>query len=276
MKNLILRSVTGLLFITIIIAGIFVSQHTFFALFALVTGVTLHEFYKITSNGKLSTSALIPNILGGVYLYAILFLQQSQQSPIATTQLFAPYLFYFIYTMVYQLYAKQANPIEEWAKAFLGHLYIAVPMGLLSHIAYQNSALGVVYCPFLMLAFYVFIWVNDSGAYLVGVTCGKHRLFERISPKKSWEGFFGGLFFAMAAGYVASLFSPTITTMQWIGLALVVSTTSTLGDLCESLLKRTLNVKDSGTLLPGHGGMLDRFDSVLLAAPAAVIYLAYC
>lgn len=178
--------------------------------------------------------------------------------------------------MVYQLYAKQPNPIEVWSKSFLGHLYIAVPLGLLSHIAYQQSEVGVVYCPILMLAFFAFIWINDTGAFVVGVTFGKHRLFERISPKKSWEGFFGGLFFAMVAGYVASLFSPTISTIQWVGLALVVSTTATLGDLCESLLKRTLNVKDSGTLLPGHGGMLDRFDSVLLAAPAAVIYLAYC
>lgn len=276
MKNLILRSLTGLLFISIIVAGIFVSQHTFFAVFALATGITLHEFYKITGKGEVSNSTLIPNILGGVYLYAILFLQQSQQLPMATTKLFAPYLLYFIYTMVYQLYAKRKNPIEEWARSFLGHLYIAVPMGLLSHIAYQNSIEGVVYCPYLMLSFFSFIWINDTGAFLVGVTFGKHRLFERISPKKSWEGFFGGMLFVVAAGYGASLLSPTLTTVQWVGFALVVSITSTLGDLCESLLKRTLTVKDSGTILPGHGGMLDRFDSVLLAAPAAVIYLAYC
>ena len=129
------------------------------------------------------------------------------------------------------------------------------------------------YNALLVIAFFSFIWINDTGAYIVGCTIGKHRLFERISPKKSWEGFFGGLAFSLLLGWVWSTQCSFLNMGQWIGLSAVVSIFSTWGDLCESLLKRTLNVKDSGNILPGHGGLLDRLDSVFLASPATVIYL---
>ena len=119
----------------------------------------------------------------------------------------------------------------------------------------------------------IFIWINDTGAFLVGITIGRHRLFERISPKKSWEGFIGGLIFSFITAWVFSLFYDNFSLIQWLGLSLTISISSTFGDLCESLLKRTIHIKDSGHILPGHGGLLDRFDSVLLAAPAAYIYI---
>ena len=123
------------------------------------------------------------------------------------------------------------------------------------------------------MSFFIFIWINDTGAFLVGITIGHHRLFERISPKKSWEGFAGGLIFSLMTAWIFSLFYDNFSLIQWLGFSLTISISSTFGDLCESLLKRTIHIKDSGHILPGHGGLLDRFDSVLLAAPAAYIYL---
>lgn len=129
------------------------------------------------------------------------------------------------------------------------------------------------YNALMVIAFFSFIWINDTGRLYRGQSAGKHRLFERISPKKSWEGFFGGMIFTMVAGWVWSTQCSFLNTEQWIVLSAIVAIFSTWGDLCESLLKRTLHVKDSGQILPGHGGLLDRLDSVLLATPAAVIYL---
>jgi phosphatidate cytidylyltransferase len=128
--------------------------------------------------------------------------------------------------------------------------------------------------PYILLALFITIWVNDTGAYLVGITLGKHRLFERISPKKSWEGFFGGAIFALISGYVFSLLITEINLIEWLIFSEIVVVFGTFGDLIESLIKRTVHVKDSGNLIPGHGGLLDRFDSLLLAAPAIFIYLS--
>ena len=125
----------------------------------------------------------------------------------------------------------------------------------------------------MLLAVFVTIWVNDTGAYLVGVTLGKHRLFERISPKKSWEGFIGGALFALLSGYIFSLFIPEINLLNWMIFSELIVIFGTFGDLTESLIKRTLEVKDSGNIIPGHGGLLDRFDSMLLAAPVIYLFL---
>jgi phosphatidate cytidylyltransferase len=152
----------------------------------------------------------------------------------------------------------------------MGQGFIALPFSLLSYIFFING-----FQPLILLAVFVTIWVNDTGAYLVGVTLGKHRLFERISPKKSWEGFFGGAFFALISAYVFSLFIKDLSLIQWLIFSEIIVIFGTFGDLAESLLKRTLNMKDSGNVIPGHGGLLDRFDSMLLAAPAVYLFLSF-
>ncbi|MDY4900381.1 MAG: phosphatidate cytidylyltransferase, partial [Sodaliphilus sp.] len=155
-------------------------------------------------------------------------------------------------------------------QSFFCICYVAIPLGLMSTISFSENSM-------LLLSIFIFLWLNDSGAYLVGSTIGKHRLFERISPKKSWEGFWGGLILSVLAGYVMGAYFNDIfhgpSALLFAGWGMVVSIFATLGDLTESLMKRTAGVKDSSHLIPGHGGILDRIDSLLFAVPASLIYL---
>ena len=156
----------------------------------------------------------------------------------------------------------------------MSQMYIALPFAPLNVLAFHTNVTGSAseYNPILPLSIFIFNWVNDTGAYCTGVLFGKHRLFERISPKKSWEGSIGGAVFCVIAAFVMAHFFPFLSLGVWVGLGLVIVVFGTWGDLTESLLKRTLGIKDSGNILPGHGGMLDRFDSSLMAIPAAVVY----
>ena len=158
----------------------------------------------------------------------------------------------------------------------LSQMYIALPFSLLNVLAFNATSDGLVaFNTLLPLSVFIFLWVNDTGAYCAGSLLGRHKLFPRISPGKSWEGSIGGGLFVLAAAYIISIYfdGVLLTTIEWLGLGLVVTVFGTWGDLVESLFKRTLGIKDSGNILPGHGGMLDRFDSALLAIPTAVIYL---
>jgi phosphatidate cytidylyltransferase len=168
-----------------------------------------------------------------------------------------------------ELYRKSATPIANIASSVMGALYVALPMSLLLVIPMLLG--NGEWNPWIII-FYVFIiWANDVFAYLFGITLGKHRLFERISPKKSWEGFFGGLLGAMAMGYVASLVVEA-NAILWIGLALVAALSGVFGDLIESMFKRSIDIKDSGNIIPGHGGWLDRFDALIVSAPFVFVY----
>jgi phosphatidate cytidylyltransferase len=277
LKNLIIRAITGILFIGIIIGAILYSKYTLLALLLVITTLTLTEFYRLIEGSNLPKLTLFVNILGGNYLTLSLYLYASDILPaFSKGVVFIPYLIYFLCCFIIQLYMKDKDPITRWSHSFMGQVYIALPIGLLSFLAFEPSSTFLFYNPWLLLSFFAFIWINDTGAFLVGSAIGKKRLFERISPKKSWEGFWGGIAFNLVLAYILSTQFNVLSQLEWYGLAITVSIFATLGDLCESLLKRTLQIKDSGSILPGHGGMLDRFDSVLLAAPAAVIYLFLC
>ena len=277
MKNLIIRAITGILFIGIIIGAILYSKYTLLALLLVITTLTLTEFYRLMEGNNSQKLALFVNILGGNYLTLSLYLYASDILPAFSKGIiFIPYLIYFLCCFIIQLYMKDKDPITRWSHSFMGQVYIALPIGLLSFLAFEPSSTFLFYNPWLLLSFFAFIWINDTGAFLVGSAIGRKRLFERISPKKSWEGFWGGIIFNLILAYIVSTQFNILNQFEWYGLAITVSIFATLGDLCESLLKRTLQIKDSGSILPGHGGMLDRFDSVLLAAPAAVIYLFLC
>lgn len=265
MNNFIKRTLSGFIFVVIIVGSILLNQYTFAAVFSLICGLTIHEFHKITNN---QTDVNVNDwlaVFGGVTLFISTFLYSSKILPFTV---FFLYGFYLILVLIYELYRQKTNPIHNWAYFILGQTYIALPFSMLNFILYVND-----YRPIILLSVFVTIWVNDTGAYLTGVTFGKHRLFERISPKKSWEGFVGGALSALLSGYLFSKAIPDISLINWFIFSEIIVIFGTFGDLAESLIKRTVGVKDSGDLIPGHGGLLDRFDSMLLAAPAALMYL---
>jgi phosphatidate cytidylyltransferase len=177
------------------------------------------------------------------------------------------YAIFILFTFIVELFKKNTNHIKNIGYTFLGQLYIAVPF-LLAAVLYHRAAI-------VLLALFVIIWANDTFAYLIGSAFGKHKLCERISPKKSWEGFFGGVIGSLAAGFVFSLFVDKMNLYQWLLFALIISIFATLGDLAESVLKRATGVKDSGNIMPGHGGFLDRLDSFLFVVPAVAIFLFF-
>ena len=255
MKNLIIRAITGILFIGIIIGAILYSKYTLLALLLVITTLTLTEFYRLIEGSNSPKITLFVNILGGNYLTLSLYLYASDILPaFSKGVVFIPYLIYFLCCFIIQLYMKDKDPITRWSHSFMGQVYIALPIGLLSFLAFEPSSTFLFYNPWLLLSFFAFIWINDTGAFLVGSAIGKKRLFERISPKKSWEGFWGGIAFNLVLAYILSTQFNVLSQLEWYGLAITVSIFATLGDLCESLLKRTLQIKDSGSILPGHGG----------------------
>ena len=246
-------------------------------LFSIVTGLTIWEFCGLVNDrGDVTVNRFICTVAGVYFFYAMTYFCSDVYGGMAKSVVFIPYLVTIVYLLVAELYLEQEDPIHDWAYTMLSQMYIALPFSLLNVLAFTAAPNGSVsFNTLLPLSVFVFLWVNDSGAYCVGSLLGRHKLFPRISPGKSWEGSIGGAVFVLAAAYAISYFfdGGMLTTMQWLGLGLVVVVFGTWGDLVESLFKRTLGIKDSGSILPGHGGMLDRFDSSLLAIPAAVIYL---
>lgn len=271
MKNLIIRALTGIIFVVVLISAIYIHPIFFLILFCIITGLTLWEFGGLVKHYENANLQRAVNVLGGVYLFIATFVYANG---LTDGKIFLPYLLFIMLTMIAELYYKAPNPINNWAFTLFAQVYCAGSFSMLNFIGAEPGTLGIMsYTPLFIMAIFIFVWLDDTGAYLVGSLIGKHKLFERISPKKSWEGFFGGLILALASSQAFAWFAPEINRMNWLGLAATVVLFGTWGDLIESLLKRTLGVKDSGNVLPGHGGMLDRFDSVMLAVPASYIYI---
>ena len=272
-NNFIQRAVTGVLFVIVLVGCILYSPLSFGILFTIISALSVHEFAQLVSKSSEVSINKTITALGGAYLFLALMSFCTQQS--VGARVFLPYLGLLLYMMITELYLKKKNPTGNCAYSMLSQLYVALPFALLNVLAFQNSpeTSSVTYNPILPLSIFVFIWLSDTGAYCVGSLIGKHRLFERISPKKSWEGSIGGGIFSIASSLGFAHFFPFMPGWQWVGLAIVVVIFGTWGDLTESLMKRQLGIKDSGNILPGHGGMLDRFDSALMAIPAAVVYL---
>ena len=276
MKNFFVRTVTGVIFVAAVVAS-FLRPEAMVLLFSIVTGLTVWEFTGLVNERPgVTVNRFISTVAAVYFFYAMTYFCSDVYGGVAKSVVFIPYLVTVIYLMVSELYLKHADPIQNWAYTMLSQMYIALPFSLLNVLAFTATPQGAVsFNTLLPLSVFVFLWVNDSGAYCVGSLLGRHKLFPRISPGKSWEGSIGGAIFVLVAAWAISRFldSTMLTTLEWLGLGLVVVVFGTWGDLIESLFKRTLGIKDSGNILPGHGGMLDRFDSSLMAIPAAVVYL---
>lgn len=271
-SNFLQRAITGVIFVAVLVGCILGGPISFTILFALISALTINEFGNIVNRMEHTHMNKPISILAGLFL----FLCFGYIGVVTgANEIFIPYLFLILYLFISELYKKQPNPLNNWAYAMMSQIYIALSFALLNVLAYHSSATESVsqYNPILPLSIFIFNWVNDTGAYCTGMLFGKHRLFERISPKKSWEGSIGGAVFSIIAAIVLAHFFTFLSTGVWIGLGLTVVVFGTWGDLTESLMKRTLGIKDSSNILPGHGGMLDRFDSTLMAVPAAVVYL---
>ena len=292
LHSFILRTITAFVLVAVMLAAILYGPYSFAAFFGILTFGILWEFYNLINVSRECHIFRPLHSLGGVLLFGCAFLFSAHKAPAA---IFMCYLAYMMLMFISRLYTRQENPIRELAFIIMGQVYIACPLAMLSSIAFHTSAfpMGEMlkdYCPIFILSLFFFIWINDTGAYLTGMTCSSlmktHKLFPRVSPKKTWEGVWGGLIFAVLLGWGLS-YEPVwnffgielndgvrLSHIQWVGMGLVVSVFSTFGDLIESFVKRSVGVKDSGNILPGHGGLWDRFDSLIMATPAMMIYLA--
>lgn len=292
MNNLLVRALTGVLFVALLVGALIGGPQTFTLLFAVITAAALWEFAtNVNTYAGAQVNRLI-NTMAGVFLFVAFAGFCADMVP---PRAFIPYLISIIYLLVSELYLRAENPLKNWAFAFASQLYIALPFSTLCILAFcfDRQAGQTYYNWVLPLSVFIFLWANDSGAYCCGSMLKNYfpaKLFPRISPSKSWAGSIGGGVLCLLVAALLWHFFPTAmpvhhggllgglppmgqTLLEWLGLGLVVCVFGTWGDLVESLFKRQLGIKDSGAVLPGHGGILDRFDSSLLAIPAAVLYI---
>ena len=273
--NFLIRTVTALVFASVMLFCILRGAPWFVGLFGVCTILTTIEYTGLANRFKESNaSRLWATVAAFTFYAAIVGLSVMQSSAV----LFLPFIFTLIVIMIRELYFKKPSPINDWVHTLFPVIYIALPYALTSMLAFDTMGPGTGYSPTIPLTLFIFLWCNVVGAYCTGCTIGKHKLFERISPKKTWEGSIGGAVLTMIAAFLLHRFLPDMYAFMpvwvWMGMTLVVVVFGTWGDLIESLMKREMGIKDSGKILPGHGGMLDRFDSALLAIPATVVYFS--
>ena len=276
MNNLLIRALTGAIFVALLVGCTCYSSVSFVLLFAAVTGLTVWEFSTNVNNHAGASVNRFINAVASVYLFVAFAGYCADYVP---SKAFIPYVISVIYLLVSELYLQKPDPLKNWAYAFASQVYVALGFSMLCVLAFRYDPMtNVVHYEYIYpLSVFLFLWTSDTGAYLCGSLLHKRfpaKLFERISPNKSWVGSIGGgvlcILVALVLGYC---YPDRLSMIHWVGLSITVCVFGTWGDLVESLFKRELGIKDSGNLLPGHGGMLDRFDSSLLAIPAAVLYL---
>ena len=279
MNNFTQRTLTGIGFVSILITGLIFHPIFFYLVFLTIIILGLFEFYKLGKYSKIEPQ-YFPGIFLGVLIFTTSFLNAAKViGPIA----FIIIIPIIILISIIELYRRTPKPLINIAYTIFGVIWIVVPFSMFNYMAFikiQDTELlnnildiGYFFDHKLILAFFILLWSNDTFAYLVGVSIGKHRLFERISPKKSWEGFWGGLIMTIVISIILSKLFNFYNIQHAISIALIISVFGTFGDLMESMFKRSIGIKDSGHILPGHGGILDRFDAVLLALPIIFVYV---
>lgn len=273
MNNLLTRTVSGAVFVALVVCSILISPYTFAALFSIFTVVGLYEWHYEVNKKEGSDTPPFVGILAGVLLFLACFAYSSGWNGKVLSGIYGLCVLCVVFA---ELFRKSSQPIRNIAYFVWGQVYIALPMGILCFVLFYYD-----WQPVLLLALLVTIWMNDSWAYLFGVSFGRHKMFERVSPKKSWEGFVGGAVMSLLTGVLLWYVTPLVSDLTyplwwWLFFAEVVVLAGTLGDLLESLLKRSLDIKDFGYIIPGHGGVLDRFDSLLTATVAVWILLVLC
>lgn len=260
MKEIFRRAITGVLYVVLLLSAVFLSSDAFDFLFMIFGLACLYEFKKLVR-------------IRGYYIFiAYLALWWAFIYLVKDTTVINILMFITIavnLALLLNLFSKKKKPFSEVQKFVTGLFYIGGGCIFLTMIPYKNDE----FAKYLIMGIFILIWVNDSFAYLVGKSLGRTKLFPSISPKKTLEGYLGGLIFALVAAYFMARYEPVLAIHQWLVLAVIIVVAGSLGDLLESKFKRTAGVKDSGAILPGHGGMLDRLDSLIFAAPFAYLAL---
>lgn len=268
MSNLAIRTLTGAILVVLVIAAILADRNLFALLFLIFTIIGLWEFYSMVEK-----AGVFPNKTAGILAGVVLFSTNAMVAMelIGIELLLLNFIFIFL-IFLFELYRNNPNPFTNIAFTFFGLLYVAVPFSLLNYFPNPAFIPGIYHTSFL-LGFFFLVWINDTGAFVMGTAFGKHRLFERVSPKKTWEGAIGGAILTFICAGIISIYYSQIYLKDWLIISAIIVVFGTYGDLFESMFKRSINTKDSGRILPGHGGVLDRFDSVFMAAPFVFVYL---
>lgn len=265
-NNLTQRIITGVLGSAAIITGICLSEWAYFTIFFIICFFTLREFYRVVSVDQILTENLIGLGLGTAVFLVSFLVSRGDVEPV-TYFLFFPAV---AVSFVIKLYRRiEKKPFTSIGFTLLGIMYVALPVSLINYAAYSQGSYNFE----VILGILLMLWSTDTGAYFAGTYLGRTKLFPRISPKKTWEGFAGGAVLALIFAFGLSQYFYSITTIDWFVICIILIVFGTFGDLVESLLKRSIEIKDSGNVLPGHGGFLDRFDGLLIAAPFIVAYL---
>lgn len=267
MPNIVVRGITGLIYVLSVIAAIFIHPIVCVIYFFVIAMLGQNEFYHNAKKAEIRPNVLLGNILGIILYFIVVICSYCEENlfAICLACLTAVSLLIF----VVELYSKAKEHFTNISYTFLGGIYVVVPLALTSLIINIKGD----FSPMILMSVFIFAWCNDTFAYLTGMKFGKHKLFERISPKKTWEGSIGGAVSVIIAAVIISLFSDSMQVYDYIIIAVLTSIVGTFGDLAESMFKRQIGVKDSGNILPGHGGILDRFDILLLVLPVVYAYL---
>jgi phosphatidate cytidylyltransferase len=271
------RTLTGAGIVIFILGGFWLHPISFFLTGLILLVGAQYEYHNMIRNTGVRPQ-LVSGIITGVTAYVISTLIASGTLPKNSFLVLIPLM---LIIMVIELYRRQEKPFDSLAHTFLSVLYTALPFSMFPFAAFSRTGLNsllphahITFSPGIIIGFFILIWINDTGAYLTGMSVGKHKLMERISPKKTWEGFFGGLILATVAAWFLSDWLGVVDRFQWVIIAVLISVAGTYGDLVESMLKRSTGVKDSGTILPGHGGFLDRFDSAIMSFPLVYLFIS--
>jgi len=277
LNNFFRRTLTGAWIVLFILGGFWLHPISFFLAGLILLIGTQYEYYLMIQNTGVRPQ-MVPGIITGSATYVMATLIAAGVIPDNSFLVLIPMM---LIIMVVELYRKQDKPFDSLSHTFFSVLYTAIPFSMFPFSAFGRTGLNsilphenIVFSPGIIIGFFLLLWANDTGAYLTGMTFGKHKLMERISPKKTWEGFIGGVITAVLVSWLLSGWFGVVDKIHWVIIAVIISVAGTYGDLVESMLKRSLGVKDSGTIMPGHGGFLDRFDSAIISFPLVYLFIS--